>query len=799
MRTTSLIVPCVLLMVGCSGPGSGGSASGEAGGGSPGVTSGSGNIGGSGGDPTGSGGDPTGSGGDPTGSGGDPTGSGGDPTGSGGDPTGSGSGGDPSGSGGDPSGSGSGGSGGDPSGSGGDPSGSGGDSSGSGGDPTGSGGSGGSGGGTAALFPPCGTPGTWRDSPEAFLDLGHTRVIRRIRVSGDRVVSWDHDRWILWDTATRSAIADGHAPGGFDEGYHPPGTRPELPGGVELRGDLLLVQTDPMHTFELRNAADGSLVAAISGLYGIAGLASDGSYAWATRSGGIITVWSRAGDEVLSATLEVYGEVHAAPDALRIASRSTATPGVQVVPIDGSPPSITPAFAGTFHAWSQDGARFLTTTGNTVRVYSKTGVQESIVNLPEIDELAATGDYLWTHSTSSFPGYPLKIYRIGGGNVPVARYESNGGATVVPTERAIGVFTSDSPKLAVVDLGGSEVTRTEHAVAVHDLTVAHIDGGLRWAVGSSPGAISQKGTVTDPDATGTLGCGASNLGGSASGKVAIATAAGTILLYDTADLDAGPTASVPLNSARVRLSADGRVLAARATESDTYVDYKDLRIFSLPDGAEVASLDSDFPLLDFSLSSSGTTLGRTYKDSTVARGGTRIVSDVSGETVVYQDTGLQPVPVISPDGRHFLLTDEATATGCGFTQFYVNGVLVNAVPGCAVGWLDDTHALVQTYTDDDWNNRWEYRASTIYDELGNPIATPPLPRITLAPWNETAIGDGLVYGIVPVSPTAIHALYEHAIYDVETGATLATLPEASVLAGSSVVYACGNAICAAPY
>ncbi|WP_438022585.1 hypothetical protein [Sorangium sp. So ce233] len=50
-----------------------------------------------------------------------------------------------------------------------------------------------------------------------------------------------------------------------------------------------------------------------------------------------------------------------------------------------------------------------------------------------------------------------------------------------------------------------------------------------------------------------------------------------------------------------------------------------------------------------------------------------------------------------------------------------------------------------------------------------------------------------------VSATAVHALNERAIYDIEAGATLATLPRASVLAGGSVVYPCGNAICAAPY
>ncbi|HTN82674.1 MAG TPA: hypothetical protein VL242_03290 [Sorangium sp.] len=480
-----------------------------------------------------------------------------------------------------------------------------------------------------------------------------------------------------------------------------------------------------------------------------------------------------------------------------VASQYGADSSVQIIPIDGSPPHLGPGFAGTLHGWSQDGERFLTTAGSTVRVYSKTGVQESIVNLPEFYELGAIGDYLWTHSTY-LPGHPLQIYRIGGGNVPVAQYEHNPNATIVPTERAIGVFERSSPGLTVVDLGGSEVTATEHETAIHGSSVIHIDGGLRWAIGSWQGLIEQKGTVADPDATGMLGCGASNLGGSASGQVAIATAVGTILLYDTADPDAGPTTSIPLHSARVQLSADGRVLAARATGSTPY-DQRALRIFSLPDGAEVASLASEVTLLGFSLSSSGTTLGRTYHGSGIPRGNERIVSDVSGETVIYQDTGPQPIPVISPDGHHFLVTDEPIEGGCGFTQFYADGVLVNAVPGCAVGWLDDTRALVQTYYYNVSTSRWTYQASTIYDELGNPIATPPLPRITLNPRDREAIGDGLVYGIVPVSPTAIHALYEHAIYDVETGATLAPLPKASVLAGSSVVYACGNAICAAPY
>ncbi|WP_437931423.1 hypothetical protein WMF37_19960 [Sorangium sp. So ce291] len=781
MRAMSLNISCLLLLVACSGSGPGAST------GSP---SGAGDTGGNSGDPSGSG-----AAGGHGGNSGDPSGSGaaGGHGGSGGDSSGSGAAGGHGGSGGGPSGSGAagghGGSGGGPSGSGaagGHGGAGGGGSSGSGG--AGDGGAGGGGSGGLEFRSACGTSGNLLDTPEAFLDLGHIATVRRLFVSGDRVLSWDYDRWILWDTAARAAIADGHAPGGIDyeDPMEPP---PELPGGVELRGELMIVQTNPLHAFDLRSAVDGSLLATVSAEYDRVGLASDGSYVWTLDNYRDLTIWSPSGDEVLSTTVSRPGALHAAPDAVRIAQQGIGALSIEVVPVDGAPQTLTPAFSGNFHAWSADGARFLTTAGTTVRVYSKDAVQESIVYLPTTAGLAATGDYLWTYQ-GDIPGYPLKIYRIGGGNIPVAEYAYYPSTIVVPTERAIAVIYYAQSQLEVIDLGGAEITRTEHKILRTTNSLAHIDGGLRWAVTTAGNAIAQKGTLADPDATATFGCGPSILDGSASGHVAIATASGATVIYDTADLDAGPTVSLSLKSSHVELSTDGRLLVAHDAISSPD---SDLRVISLTDGAELALPDVGGSLIDFSLSAGGTALGRRYFPPAGTSGsGALIVSDVSGETVFFQSTGPGQLPVISPGGQRFLLADKGPGGGCGFTQFYDEGVLVNVVPGCAIGWIDDTRALVQTYRRIA-SDRWEYEASTLYDPTGNVVSTPALPPIPIRQQGS------MTGGIVPVSPTAIHVRGGSTIHDVETGAVVTTLPVAGVLAADHVVYLCGHGICATPY
>ncbi|WP_438000726.1 hypothetical protein WMF26_13800 [Sorangium sp. So ce185] len=656
----------------------------------------------------------------------------------------------------------------------------------------GTGGTGGDGGSGAALGP-CGTGRLALGSPNAFLDLGH-RNLTRLFLSGNRVLGWDYDRWILWDTDARAAIADGHAPGGTFIDDPLSGAPPrELPGGVELRGDIVLIQTDPQHVFELRSAADGSLLATVTAEYDEVGLATDGSYVWTRRySGNIITLWSTAGVERWSAAASHHGALYAAPDALRIAVGGDQ--GVIVLPADGSPLTVTPAFSGTFHSWFQDGGRFLTTTGTTVRVYSKAATQESIVNLPSTRHLGGTRDYFWTFEDDR-PGYPLTIYRVGGGLVPAAEYAYGNAYTLVPNERAIGVLRREWPELDVIDLGGAEVTRSEHDMPMFYNSRIHIDQDLRWVASSAFGMISLKGILTDPEDAGLLGCGRiTALGGSPSGHAAVATASGKVFIYDTAALDAGPSAAVPFFTEKVMLSADGSLLAARAYGArSSVVDYS-LRLFSLPDGEERASLSRDVGARDFSMSLDGAVLGRSYSSSTTMY--QRIVSDWSGETVIFQDTRRAPTPFVSPDGRHFVVTDDVSEKGCGFTQIYEGSALVNAVRGCAVGWVDDTRVLVQTYVKDDDTFRWNYDKSTIYDELGNVVGTPSLPRLPV----RTEYSTDDYYGIQPVSATVFYSRGDGVFYDIETGAAVATFGGVrNAVAGAFLVHGCGYNVCATPY
>ncbi|WP_437983025.1 hypothetical protein [Sorangium sp. So ce117] len=278
--------------------------------------------------------------------------------------------------------------------------------------------------------------------------------------------------------------------------------------------------------------------------------------------------------------------------------------------------------------------------------------------------------------------------------------------------------------------------------------------------------------------------------------MALATGSGKTLVYDTAALDAGPSAVVPFHSNKVLLSADGGLLGARAA-LDSMVTDKSLRLFSLPDGAQLASLSREEVIQDFSMSFDGSTVGRTYRVDSYRT--ERVVSDWSGSAPLFQDTGHRPAPLVSPDGHHFVVTDSAPSEGCGFTQLYEDGALVNVVPGCAIGWLDDTHVLVQSYTRFPQSSPWTYQASTIYDELGNPVDAPPLPRIPI----RTDSGDVRDnYGIQRVSATALYSRYDGVVYDIETGAALAiaTFPGLrSAVAGAFMVHPCGHGVCAESY
>src|SRR5262249_49460710 len=145
---------------------------------------------------------------------------------------------------------------------------------------------------------------------------------------------------------------------------------------VDLTSNTLNVaKTSSMN---LRSASDGQLLANVPVSSASFGLASDGSYLWQTSSAGL-KAFSPAGLPLLDRSGNYAGaKIAAVPGEVRVALGPAGASNVELVPMGGGSP-VTHAFSGTFHSWFRDGGRFLTTTGNVARIYSKDGASQQLI------------------------------------------------------------------------------------------------------------------------------------------------------------------------------------------------------------------------------------------------------------------------------------------------------------------------------------------------------------------------------------------------------------------------------------
>ena len=94
------------------------------------------------------------------------------------------------------------------------------------------------------------------------------------------------------------------------------------------------------------------------------------------------------------------------------------------------------------------------------------------------------------------------------------------------------------------------------------------------------------------------------------------------------------------------------------------------------------------------------------------------------------------------------------------TNIYKNGSLMAAVPGIAIGWLDNSQLLVRIYVVDPKANFLEdYSGTAIYSSSGSLIASPLLPELFL---------------VQPVDPTSVYSPERNAIFSLTTGQTVWT-------------------------
>ena len=609
-----------------------------------------------------------------------------------------------------------------------------------------------------------------------LLELGHAEEVNLLRMAGGVVLSRDTSgHWALWDFASATQLAEGESPL-ISTSCCPT----SLALAVDLAGSTVVTEVDT--GLEIRDAADGHLLAFVAGDFAWWQLARDGSYVAAGTSNEL-RVWSRAGTEIANRSGAYHqARAFAAPGELRIVRGPAGAKVVEVVnPSTGGSTTSVP-FLGTFSGWFSDGERFLTSTGTTVRVYSRLAAQLDIKALPTVEELAGYGDYFW-----SAGGYPrtLAIYRVGASATPAASYTmvSSG---VLHSGSEIAAFPSID-ELSRIDLSGVTPVRTDVAVPDENLRSFAVDESGNWLIGGRHGVLMDR---TTPGNARPFGYGRAHAIAGSAQRVAIATASGRIFYYDVSTRALEGTIAVPSSdfeiTADLSISADGSVLAAAV--SDETSQNRSIKIFALPAATEIYTWPYVFTAphpFRIALSLSGTVLAQEIRDyPTLARQAGLAVggSAVFADTISCSSTTDCPRIFLSPDGT-YVASGNGTNPVTHATNLYENGVLVQAVPGSAIGWQTDDLVLVNIFGNRPGVSGYSVVEARLYDRSGQ------LRRSFVPP---TVISRSRVQA---VGAESLYLAESNAIYSTVSGALLWNSANRArgvgAVAGGYVVFASG--------
>jgi hypothetical protein len=503
--------------------------------------------------------------------------------------------------------------------------------------------------------------------------------------------------------------------------------------------------------------------------------------------------WSPSGTQLFSRTGDYSkGLAFAAPTEVRVAAGAAGTNVVETVTVSSGASLVGPAFNGTFQAWFGDGERFLTTVSSTVFVYSKSGVQQDIASLPATGGLGGWGNWYWTADLAD-----LRIYAVGASSSPAATYALGTSTAIAPSGSTIGLISYGDPQIRFVDLSGASPGVTSHSTPVPYATAFVMTSPTQWYGANSQG-VTFDGSSAEAGTPKyfSLGSAWSIAGGT--GHFAIATASGSVFYFDSSTLAQEGELKFP--SSKIVMSADGAVLGAQATTmyAQYYTD-RTLKVFSIPSGAQMLSLaysygGSNQPS-DIALSGNGqvfaksiNTSSNTLRDAMPASGGGTIWSD----SVAGPLSGATGAPArLSPDGTLIATSDKGLRQLNTGTNIYKNGTLTTAVPGWAVGWIDNNRLIVNKYVSDgSAKSNPVWNGVDIVDAGGHLVASPAITELL---------------GFQTVSANSIYSPVLNAILSVDSGDTLwssATQSTGSLggaVAGSHVIFQSGTTVLAEQY
>ena len=620
----------------------------------------------------------------------------------------------------------------------------------------------------------------------SLLELGHGENITFTKMASGNLLSLDIDgHWNLWNYATAANLASG------DQDFNPLAHYGALTSApVDIEGPVMYIGI--AHGAEIRSSTDGHLLTTIasnalnsptSSIPSWSQLSFDGSYLVSGSQTGIL-IWTTDGTQVFSEPGDYSQAIaFAAAGQLQIAKGPAGAQVIETIAVPSGKTKLIP-FTGGFETWFTDGAKFLTTSGNAVSTFTAAGDMLATVSMPDNSNLHGQGNWIYNFPPST-NNSPVALYAIGA-NTPTATYTFGLGANIFPTGLLLGVSERSemsggnvaSPQFSVIDLSGTTPNKVDYPQNYVPVTFAALSP-TQWLVGKGDGVILDPSVNASPRLF-DLGEATSISG--APGRAVVATASGTIFFFDPAT--GAQQGTIPFTASKTELSADGTVLAAQVGSDSNYNSYdRTLNIYTLPAGTLAYSFPSSAPNLpflnDFTLSASGTTLGRVFR---AANASAEQVSGVSGTPSILSASGDLVLPIqISPDGTLVALPNASQNYGNQTTTIFKGGPQVATVNGTVAGWLDNNRVLSGVSLPPYYSGYDHYE---IYDAAGNMLATVPT---TMRPLSQ----------IIPVDANTVYVVGLRAVYNLTTGLPVWQAPIAdrpSAPAGPYVVYGLNNKV-----
>ncbi|MFP5206718.1 MAG: putative Ig domain-containing protein, partial [Acidobacteriota bacterium] len=625
-----------------------------------------------------------------------------------------------------------------------------------------------------------------------LLELGHASAIYGLRFEGGSVLSVDQSgHWALWNYSTGNILTSG-------DGASPIRTYgPPLPSPIDMAGQTAVVGIT--NGLEVLSASDGHLLSTISyaglNVFSVPTaswwkLASDGSYVSIGSASGLYIYTTSGQLAAFHPGNYSLANAFAAPGQVLVALGAAGQNVIETISAADGTSTVSPVFSGQFNSWFLDGKRFLTNLSTTVWVYSDAGAEQAIVALPSVEQLTGQGDWIWTYQPqqqgSSSSDIGVNVYAIGSSTPSFSfsfPYTYLGFTTAVASGSSIALLPYASGQLGIVDLSTPTPSATNYKVPVAVLESFAASSASQWIVGNVHGALLDGASLAT--APRFLGHGAAWSIAGTQGSAAVSTADGMISVFDPSQ----PTPNETINfaSGKLAISADGSVLGASAEGLDyQFEPDRTLNFYSLPSRNVISSFPYTFysnlnptatGLVDFTLAASGTTIGQILNSN---NNFFRQVTAITGGAVIWSDAGSNSPILISPDGT-LIAVSGGPASPQSATNILKNGALVTAVPGFAVGWIDNTRLLVDHFIDYDPLGPAQYNGCTIYNSSGAALATPSLPMLnSIQTFNTDSVYD----------PT------HNTIYSLTTGQATWTgsFPGSGVgaVSGPDIVYESGH-------